>query len=90
MTQKNKIFVTAWRISFADLSQDRIDRLVGLLSNMGVIVNLISSQIAYELIVVAPTNVLDTSKLHNLIMQVYDFDSFIGFELGLIGPYKQA
>lgn len=90
MTYKNKIFVMAWRISFADLNQDKIDRLIGLLNDMGVIVNLVSSQITHELIIVAPTNILDTSKLHNLIMQVYDFDSFIGFELGLIGPYKQA
>lgn len=90
MTQKVKIFVMAWSVTILDLSPDKFDRLVGKLDNIGLIVDPSIGKTMHRLIVIAPTNIFDVSKLHNTLMQIYDFDSFSVYEMGLIGPFKQA
>ena len=90
MTQKIKIFVMAWSVTILDLSPDKFDRLVDKLDNIGLIVDPSIGKTMHRLIVIAPTNIFDVSKLHNTLMQIYDFDSFSVYEMGLIGPFKQA
>lgn len=90
MTQKIKIFVMAWSVTILDLSPDKFDRLVGKLDNIGLIVDPSTGKTMHRLIVIAPTNIFDASKLHNTLMQIYDFDSFSVYEMGLIGPFKPA
>lgn len=90
MTQKIKIFVMAWSVTILDLSPDKFDRLVDKLDNIGLIVDPSIGKTMHRLIVIAPTNIFDASKLHNTLMQIYDFDSFSVYEMGLIGPFKQA
>lgn len=90
MTQKVKIFVMAWSVTILDLSPDKFDRLVGKLNNIGLIVDPSIGKIMRRLIVIAPTNIFDAGKLHNTLIQIYDFDSFSVYEIGLIGPFKQA
>ena len=90
MTQKIKIFVMAWSVTILDLSPDKFDRLVGKLDNIGLIVDPSIGKTMHRLIVIAPTNIFDVSKLHNTLMQIYDFDSFSVYEMGLIGPFKPA
>ena len=90
MAQKVKIFVMAWSVAILDLSPDKFDRITSKLDSIGVIVDSSIGKTMHRLIVIAPTNIFDVSKLHNTLMQIYDFDSFSVYEMGLIGPFKQA
>lgn len=88
--KKAKIFVMAWSITILDLSPDKLNRITDQLGKLGIIVDPSIGKTMHRLIVIAPTNIFGAGKLHNALMQVYDFDSFSVYELGLIGPYKPA